>query len=79
MLTSPIKTINPVMKISTYIITSITARSFRLAAIPAIMSPKLPIFYISWVNMLTLCRVSMVEREVVCSNKELSCVIMLIF
>ena len=39
-LTSPIKMINPVMTISAYIITSITARAFGPAAIPAIMSPK---------------------------------------
>jgi len=32
-LTSPMKTLSPVMNISTYIITSITARSFGLAAI----------------------------------------------
>ena len=70
-LTSPIKTTNPVMEISTYIITSITARSFRLAAISAKMSPKLTIFYISCVNMLTIYRVSMVEQKVVCPNKEL--------
>ena len=37
-LTSPIKSIMPVMKISTYIITSITARPVRLAAILVIMS-----------------------------------------
>ena len=37
-LTSPIKSITPVMKISTYIITSITARPVRLAVILVIMS-----------------------------------------
>ena len=37
-LTSQIKTIMPILKISTYIITSITARPVRLASILAIMS-----------------------------------------
>jgi len=48
-LTSPIKTITPVLKISTYIITSITAHPVELAAILVIMSlsrpSKLSIFY----------------------------------
>ena len=37
-LTSPIKTVTPVLKILTYIITSITAGPVELAAILAIMS-----------------------------------------
>jgi len=46
-LTSPIKTLTPVLKISTYIITSITAHPVRLTTILEIMSPsKLPLFYI---------------------------------